>query len=86
MTSQTIRIGLPGAGGRMGGMLVSEIARADDLSLVVATDRAGSTHIGLDAGEMAGVGPTDVLLGSDPATLFYDTDVVIDFTFHDFKC
>ena len=63
MISQIIRISLPGAGGRMGGMLVREIARANDLSLVVATDRAGSTHIGLDAGELAGVGPTDVLMG-----------------------
>ena len=80
MTSQTIRISLPGAGGRMGGMLVSEIAKADDLRLVVATDRAGSPHIGLDAGVLAGVGPTDVLLGSDPASLFSDSDVVIDFS------
>lgn len=80
MTSQTIRISLPGAGGRMGGMLVSEIAKADDLSLVVATDRAGSPHIGLDAGVLAGVGPTDVLVGSDPASLFSDSDVVIDFS------
>ena len=80
MTSQTIRISLPGAGGRMGGMLVSEIAKADGLSLVVATDRAGSPHIGLDAGVLAGVGPTDVLVGSDPASLFSDSDVVIDFS------
>ena len=80
MTSQTIRISLPGAGGRMGGMLVSEIAKADDLRLVVATDRAGSPHIGLDAGVLAGVGPTDVVLGIDPASLFFDSDVVIDFS------
>ena len=31
MTSQNIRISLPGAGGRMGGMLVGEIAKADDV-------------------------------------------------------
>ena len=47
MTSKIIRISLPGAGGRMGGMIVSEIAKADELSLVVATDRVGSPHIGL---------------------------------------
>ena len=45
MTSHKINIGLPGGGGRMGGMLIREIARADDLNLVVATDRPGSPHI-----------------------------------------
>ena len=80
MTSETIRVSLPGASGRMGSMLVGEIARTDDLNLVVATDRAGSPNIGLDAGVLAGVGPTGVLLGGDPSSLFYDTDVVIDFS------
>ena len=33
MTSRRINIGLPGAAGRMGGMLIREIAQADDLHL-----------------------------------------------------
>ena len=64
----------------MGGMLIREIARADDLHLVAATDRVDSPHIGQDAGEMAGVGSNGVVLGVDPAQLFTDADVVIDFT------
>ena len=64
----------------MGSMLIREIARADDLHLVAATDRADSPHIGQDAGEMAGVAPNGVVLGVDPAKLFTDADVVIDFT------
>ena len=51
----------------MGGMLIREIARADDLHLVAVTDRADSPHIGQDAGEMAGVGSNGVVLGVDPA-------------------
>ena len=80
MTSHRITIGLPGGGGRMGGMLIREITWADDLHLVAATDRADSPHIGQDAGEMVGVGSNGVVLGVDPAQLFTGADVVIDFT------
>ena len=62
----------------MGGMLIREIARAVDLHLVAATDRADSPHIGQDAGEMVGVGSNGVVLGVDPAQLFTDADVVIE--------
>ena len=80
MISHKINIGLPGGGGRMGGMLIREIARADDLHLVAATDRADSLHIGQDSGEMAGLVSNGVLLGVDPTSLFSEADVVIDFS------
>ena len=80
MTSQRINIGLPGGGGRMGGMLIREIARADDLHLVATTDRADSLHIGKDSGEVAGLALNGVLIGIDPASLFLEADVVIDFS------
>jgi 4-hydroxy-tetrahydrodipicolinate reductase len=80
MTSHIINIGLPGGGGRMGGMLIREIARTNDLYLVATTDRADSPHIGCDSGEVAGLASNGVLLGVDPASLFPDADVVIDFS------
>ena len=80
MTSCMINIGLPGGGGRMGGMLIREIARENDLQLVATTDRADSPHIGQDSGEVAGLASNDVFLGVDPASLFSDADVVIDFS------
>ena len=40
MTSQIIRIGIPGAAGRMGRMLIREIAAAPGLELAAATDLA----------------------------------------------
>ena len=83
MTSYKINIGLPGGGGRMGGMLICEIAQVDDLHLVAVTDRADSPHIGQDSGEMAGVASNGVLLSVDPEQLFLNTDVVIDFTVPD---
>ena len=80
MISRRIKIGLPGGGGRMGGMLIREIARADDLHLVVATDRLDSPHTGKDSGDVAGLPSNGVLLGVDPECLFSEAEVVIDFS------
>ena len=54
-----IKIAIPGSAGRMGGMLVREIAAAPDLELVAATDRPDSPFIGHDAGEVARPGPME---------------------------
>ena len=64
----------------MGGMLIREIAQADDLYLVAATDQVDSLHIGKDTGELSGSGSNGVLLGVDPESLFSEADVVIDFS------
>ena len=64
----------------MGGMLIREIAQADDLYLVAATDRIDSPNIGQDSGELAGLGANGVLLSIDPTSLFLESDVVIDFS------
>ena len=83
MTLHRINIGIPGGGGRMGGMLIREITRVDDLNLVAATDRVDSPHVGQDSGELAGLASNGVLLGVDPESLFLEADVVIDFSVPD---
>ncbi len=80
MGNDSIKIALPGAGGRMGGMLIREIAAAEDLQLVAATDRPDSPHIGQDAGVVAGLQPNGVIIQSDAEVLFANADVVIDFS------
>ncbi len=80
MTSEITKISLPGGGGRMGGMLIREITRSNDLCLVATTDRVDSTYIGIDAGVLAGVGSIDVAVSSNPINLFDNVDVVIDFS------
>jgi len=75
-----IKIAIPGSAGRMGGMLIREIAAAPDLELVTATDRPDSAFIGHDSGEVAKIGANGVIIGSAPETLFDSADVVIDFT------
>ena len=63
MSNATVKIAIPGAGGRMGGMLIREIAAAEDLQLVAATDRSSSPPIGKDAGLVAGLRENGVIVG-----------------------
>lgn len=80
MTAEQIKIAIPGAAGRMGQMIIREIAASDDLVLVAATDRPGSDAIGMDSGLLGGTGANGVIISDDPAALFEKADVVIDFT------
>ena len=47
MIAQTIKIGIPGAAGRMGRMLIREIDAAPDLELVAASESDFRT-VGID--------------------------------------
>jgi 4-hydroxy-tetrahydrodipicolinate reductase len=76
----TTRIGVVGVAGRMGQMLVREIAATKGAAFGGGTGAAGSAALGKDPGEIAGCGPTNTRIGSDPAALFAACDTVIDFT------
>ena len=75
-----IRIAIVGAAGRMGRTLIQAVLENDGLTLGAATERAGSSLIGADAGEVAGVGKLGVAIVDDLAKVAKDFDVVIDFT------
>jgi len=74
------RVAIVGAGGRMGRNLVTACHEHPELSVGAATERAGSSLLGADAGELAGVGRLDVALVDDLASAVDRFDVVIDFT------
>ena len=76
----TARIGIVGAAGRMGQMLVREVGATRGAALSGGTEAPGSGAIGRDPGELAGAGPTNTRIGADAAALFAASDVVIDFT------
>ncbi|WP_290634963.1 4-hydroxy-tetrahydrodipicolinate reductase [Aquisalimonas sp.] len=78
-----IRIGICGAGGRMGRNLIAATREHEDLELGAALERPGSSLIGVDAGELAGEGAIGVPVGDDLAAVFPQLDVVIDFTLPD---
>lgn len=77
----TTRIGITGAAGRMGKTLIEAIGMAGgDLVVSAALEQPGSSLLGADAGELAGVGRNDVTVVSDLAQVINDIDVLIDFT------
>ena len=77
--SQTARIGILGAGGRMGRTLIQAVQQAGGV-LAAAVEQPNSSLIGTDAGEMAGVGHLGVTVVGDLAAVITECDVVIDFT------
>ena len=74
------RIAITGAAGRMGRALIEAIQQSEAVELTVALERPGSTVIGADAGEVAGLGSLGVKLVDDIRTVVDDFDVLIDFT------
>jgi len=75
-----LRIGISGCAGRMGRMLVGEVAATQGCTLAGGTDASGSRELGKDIGELAGIGAVGLKAGSDSAALFKAADVVIDFS------
>lgn len=74
------RIAIAGAGGRMGRTLVQAVTEAEGLVLGAATERASSSLIGADAGELAGGGRLGVAVTAELSDVLDDFDVLIDFT------
>jgi len=74
------RLAVVGVAGRMGSMLVRAVQEAEPLRLSAATERAGSTQIGRDAGEVAGVGRLGIAVVEGLEQVSDAFDVVIDFT------
>ena len=77
--SQAPRIGVLGAGGRMGRTLIQAVYDAG-YQLAAAVERPESSLVGTDAGELAGIGSVGVKVVGDLSEVLKDCDVVIDFT------
>lgn len=76
----TTKIGIIGAGGRMGRMLIQAVAQNSDTTLTAAIERTGSSLIGVDAGELVNIEKANVKLTDDLASVIADIDVLIDFS------
>ncbi len=75
-----LRLGIAGAAGRMGQMLVREAGATEGVIVTSASEAPGSPALGLDAGEVAGLKSLGVVIGTYPRALFDAADVVLDFT------
>src|SRR5262249_15514984 len=68
-----MKIAIAGAAGRMGQMLIAEIARTEGCTLAAALEGPGSNKLGSDAG-------SGVKIISDAAAAIATADTLIDFT------
>ncbi len=74
------RIAITGAAGRMGKTLIEACNQTAGIELTVALERPDSSLIGVDAGELAGLGKLGVNVSSSLSEMINDFDVLIDFT------
>ncbi len=74
------RIGVIGCAGRVGRMLVADIVATEGCTLAGGVARPGSTALGQDIGELAGIGPVGIGVGDSPERLLRDSEVAIEFT------
>ncbi len=74
------KILITGAAGRMGRNLITAVQEAEGANLTAATERQGSSLVGADAGELAGLGTNNIALVDDINRVISDFDVCIDFT------
>lgn len=75
-----LNIAITGAAGRMGRSLIEASRDHAGLRLAAALERPGSSAIGRDAGELAGVERNDVRVGTDLAAVLSQFEVLIDFS------
>ncbi len=75
-----MRVAIVGAAGRMGKVLVEAVTENPETALGAASVRVGSSIVGADAGEIAGIGKLQVACSDDLAQVVDDFDVIVDFT------
>jgi len=81
--NKSINVGVIGAGGRMGRMLIEAVQNNPQTTLKAAIERQGSSLVGADAGEVAAIGHLNVQIVDNLATVINDIDVLIDFSLPD---
>lgn len=74
------RVAINGAAGRMGRMLIDACKHTQSLKLTAALERTGNENLGRDAGVLAGINPTGVVITDNIADVINDFDVIVDFT------
>ena len=75
-----MKIGIPGAAGRMGQALTRQVTATEDCTVAAATEVPEHPALGRDCGALAGIEPLGVAVGDDPQAMFRAADAVLDFT------
>tara|TARA_R110000744_G_scaffold4221_11_gene15356 strand:+ start:5783 stop:6586 length:804 start_codon:yes stop_codon:yes gene_type:complete len=74
------KIAIFGANGRMGRVLIEAIDQSQNATLNAAFVRASSSMMGVDVGELAGIGQRGLTVTDVNSADFSQIDIVIDFT------
>jgi len=74
------RVAVIGAAGRMGKVLIEAVVLAEGVEFGAAIVSPGSSLIGVDSGELAGVGKQGVFAAGDLESVADQFDVLVDFT------
>lgn len=83
VSKEVINVGVIGAGGRMGRMLIEAVNDNPQTALKAAIERQGSSLVGADAGEVAAIGHLNVHIVDDLKAVVDNIDVLIDFSLPD---
>lgn len=75
-----MKIGIIGAGGRMGAAVIRQVLLSDGCSVHAACDQRGSSVIGQDVGNIIGVEALGIKISDNPIEIFESTDAVIEFS------
>lgn len=78
-----MKIGIVGAAGRMGRMLIAEVLGVEGCQLAGGTEPPGSGVLGQDLGLLIGAAEHGLSIGDDTGALFKASDAVVDFTHPD---
>ncbi|MFT5132053.1 MAG: 4-hydroxy-tetrahydrodipicolinate reductase [Gammaproteobacteria bacterium] len=76
-----VRVGVCGAAGRMGKTILEVCQDTPEVEIGAAIEHPESPMLGLDAGNVAGIGEQNVVIVDDINSVLDDFDVLIDFTF-----
>jgi 4-hydroxy-tetrahydrodipicolinate reductase len=75
-----MKVGIVGAGGRMGRLLVQLAHEAEGMTVAAASELPNSPLLHRDAGDLAGIGPIGVVVGDSAEAVFEAADIVIEFS------
>lgn len=75
-----MKIAIAGAAGRMGRVLTRIVHETEGLEVAGGIEPKGSSSVGADMGELAGLGPLGVKITDEPLPLFTRIEGLIDFT------
>lgn len=74
------KIGLFGAAGHMGKILIKAIHENDKCTLAAGCERPGSPELGKDLGTLAGLTPLGIEVTDDVAAVCEQSDVIVDYS------